>query len=40
MGVVETGTLGDLGLAMRMCWDSSRQQVLVVNMFEDSIGRC
>ena len=31
-GLVETGTVGDLGLAM-MCWDSGRRQVVVVNMF-------
>ena len=34
----ETGTVGDLRLAMGMCWDSSRQQVVLVIMIEDSMG--
>ena len=36
----ETGTVGDLRLVIGMCWYSSRQQVVVVIMFEDSVGRC
>ena len=34
----KTGTLGDLRLAMGICWDSSRKQVVVVMMLKDSMG--
>ena len=34
----ETGTVGDLMLAMGLCWDISRQQVVVVIMLKDSMG--
>ena len=36
----ETGRVGDLWLVMRMLGDSSRQQVVKVIMFEESVGRC
>ena len=34
----ETGTVGDLMLAMGLCWDISMQQVVVVIMLKDSMG--
>ena len=34
----ETETVGDLRLVMGMCWDVSRQQVVVVIMLMDSMG--
>ena len=36
----ETGRVGDLRLVMRMWGDNSRQQVVVVIMFKDSVERC
>ena len=34
----ETGKKGDLRLVMGMCWDGSRQHVVVVILLMDSMG--